>query len=636
MLLLGAVGIAGALVAVALVLTLGAANRARDAALDRQSRSYEVMILTRSLGGNLAAAEAALGRFVISGDKALGRRFQAEWRRAQGEIDRLRRAVRNSPAQVTRIAALERAYAARGAELGRIALHSNYEQNNQALSAYYDARESAALARIARILARIDAAERGELARRSGEAAATIDASNRAAALLGGFGLLLVAAALALGWAMVGALTARRLADDAAAHERERAAALEAAVVAATERLEAEAAERAAAEATLRQVQKMEAVGQLTGGIAHDFNNMLAVVLGGLDLARRQLAQGGDPLRHIEMASEGAERAAALTRQLLAFARAEPLLPEAIDPAVLIAGMSDLIDRTLGDSIVVVVESDSAGCCIWGDRHQLENAILNLAVNARDAMEGRGTITLATGIATLAEGELGTAAAGDYATIAVRDTGCGMTPEVIERAFEPFFTTKPVGKGTGLGLSQIFGLVRQLSGEIAIRSTPGEGTTVTLYLPRHAGQAVDAAAPVPCPAPAAVAEAGYDVLLVEDDPRVLAATMAALRELGHRPVACGDPLEAERLLREMTATPDIVVTDVLMPGRTGPELIEALAPMLPDAAVLYITGYAGDVGDRALAGAHVLRKPFTLVALAEAVEAAVEQTRAPLPARRRA
>jgi signal transduction histidine kinase/CheY-like chemotaxis protein len=430
---------------------------------------------------------------------------------------------------------------------------------------------------------------------------------------------------MVLGWMAVQALSQRASARAEAEVERARVGDLEAAVAAATAELQEK-------EARLRQVQKMEAVGQLTGGIAHDFNNMLAVVLGGLELAKRHLKGSPEQLRrHLDNAAEGADRAAALTKRLLAFSRAEPLLPEAIEARALIAGMSSLLDRTLGEAITITTSDDGSGWSVWADRHQLENAILNLAVNARDAMDGRGSLTIATGAATLEAGAIGNCAAGDYATIAVTDTGCGMSDEVRERVFEPFFTTKPVGKGTGLGLSQIFGFVRQTEGEIAIESAPGRGTTVTLYLPRRLSDAK----PAPAPAPSTAAESStplnsLDVLVIEDDPRVLAATIGALEELGHSPVGCGDPLQAEELIRAHP-TLDLLISDVLMPGITGPELIATLGPLYPHLAVLFVTGYAGEAASDTLSNHVVLRKPFTIAALERALgEAmAVERPTAP-------
>jgi CheY-like chemotaxis protein len=358
---------------------------------------------------------------------------------------------------------------------------------------------------------------------------------------------------------------------------------------------------------------------------------MLAVVLGGLELAKRNLSDAVRAGRYIDSATEGAHRAAALTRQLLAFSREEALKPEPLDPGKVIAGMSDLLDRTLGDAISVSVLDGAEDWRIHADRHQLENALLNLAVNARDAMAGRGALTIAAGTIALAQNAIGGCNAGEHVTIAVTDTGCGMTPDVIERAFEPFFTTKPVGKGTGLGLSQIFAFVRQSDGEIAIRSIPDEGTTVTLYLPRFGAQREREDVPAPTPADEQQPQyAGLRILVVEDDPRVLVATLGALEELGHHATGCDDPLAAPALL-DADLLLDLVVSDVLMPGRTGPEMIAALDPRHAHLAVLFVTGFAGDAAAIDFGGRHVLRKPFTLAGLERAIAEAMAHGRPQRP-----
>jgi nitrogen-specific signal transduction histidine kinase/ActR/RegA family two-component response regulator len=399
----------------------------------------------------------------------------------------------------------------------------------------------------------------------------------------------------------------------------------------ANQALKAEATEREAAEAQLRQVQKMEAVGQLTGGIAHDFNNMLAVVVGGIDLAQRRLnGPRREVLMHLNNAMEGATRAAALTRRLLSFARSEPLMPERVDSRELIGGMSDLLDRTLGERIRVEVDLERDAWPIYVDPHQLENAIVNLAVNARDAMDGQGMMRVATGNVKLAANEVGDVRSGDYVRISVTDTGCGMTREVRERAFEPFFTTKPVGKGTGLGLSQIFGFAHQSGGEVGIESEVGRGTTVSIYLPR-----TEAAAPIrihPTAVQRVDSEArvpGARILLVEDDPRVRAATVGALEDLDYEPVACASGAEAIDLFKAREF--DLVISDVIMPEMTGPELIRHLkATHERDFAVLFVTGYVGEGESDDLRSHELLRKPFTVGALAGAVSAALARaTREP-------
>jgi signal transduction histidine kinase/ActR/RegA family two-component response regulator len=624
------VALIGAAALIALILMLGNASRERDRALVLQSHSFEVIILSRSVAGSMARAEATLGRYVISGDQDIGRIYLDEWRRAGSQLQRLQSVSADDPEQRRLIAALRTVYAERGAQLSATALRTNYGQNPQALSSYYEAGKSPIIGRINALLESIITNERALLKQRTSEAQITTEWTNTVTQVLAMFGVVIALGAVALGWSNLQAFTQRQRARRDAEVAAERAEELEEAVADATVelrdanlRLQQEARERAHAEAQLRQIQKMEAVGQLTGGIAHDFNNMLAVVVGGLELARRRLHDdSGNAERHIEAAMEGANRAAALTRRLLAFARAEPLLPEAVKPGDLIGGMRDLLDRTLGERITVTTRDTGGDWRVWIDRHQLENALLNLAVNARDAMDGGGRLTIETGQATLSAQEVNEAAGGDYSTIAVTDTGCGMAPEVLEHVFEPFFTTKPVGKGTGLGLSQIFGFVRQSGGEIEIKSTVGVGTTVTVYLPRHAaGTAAETVrgdpALVDLPSPI---HGGLSVLVVEDDSRVLAATMDALDELGHRATACGDPLTAPALIETEGNAFDLIVSDVVMPGINGPEMIARLHPLHPHLAVLFVTGYTREIDDAALFGGHaVLRKPFTIAALERAI-----------------
>jgi signal transduction histidine kinase/ActR/RegA family two-component response regulator len=444
--------------------------------------------------------------------------------------------------------------------------------------------------------------------------------------------MLIGVGAVILGFLAYRALTERLAALREADSEADRARRLDAAVrertrelTDANERLKAEAGERAAAEAQLRQVQKMEAVGQLTGGIAHDFNNMLAVVVGGLDLARRKLSGPRREVEfHLDNALEGATRAAALTRRLLAFARAEPLLPVAIAPAALVENMLELVDRSIGERIVVRTRFPEQPWHVKVDTNQLENAILNLAVNARDAMAGEGELIVAIDNKRLRAGEVGPLPAGDYVRIAVADTGGGIPPEHLERVFEPFFTTKPVGKGTGLGLSQIFGFARQSGGDVTIDSEIGQGTVVSLYLPRSmdAGEAPGEAAPPPAGGAPAGAP-GAAILVVEDDPRVSRSTVSALEELGYRPIACSSGRDALDLLAHERSI-ELILTDVMMPEMTGTELVRRAVALYPWIAILFVTGYVGDAGDAdGLSGHEMLRKPFTVAALANAVAAAL-------------
>ena len=613
---LAVMALLGTGIVVALIVILSDTTAQRDRALKAQSHSYDVMILARTLSGTIAHAEAALGRYVMSRDQLVGREYYDEWSSAQNQIDRLDALTNDNPMQQHLIDQLRATYEARGKELAVTALSTAYKKDSQAYSRFYAAGKSATLRDIDRQLDAIIDSEHGLLDQRVATAAASIQRSNTVAMILAVFGMLILVAAVVLGWLTIGVMRERAVARADADVERERSAALEDAVNEATQALRAQ-------EAKLRQVQKMEAVGQLTGGIAHDFNNMLAVVLGGLELARRTLKSDPQGVgRHLDNATEGAHRAAALTRRLLAFSREEALNPEPLTPIAAIEGMSDLLDRTLGDAITVETSDDGSAWHIWADRHELENTILNLAVNARDAMDGRGRLTIRASASTLAANEIGHCLAGDHVAIAVSDSGCGMAPEVLERVFEPFFTTKPVGKGTGLGLSQIFAFVRQSGGEIAITSVEGKGTTVTLYLPRHVGVG-DVAAKTDTAMPSAVPSIrGLGVLVVEDDPRVLNATIGALEELKHRAVPCPDPLDAPRILDDLGPF-DLVITDVLMPGQTGPEMITGLLGRRPDLAVLFVTGYAGEGSAADFGGRPVLRKPFTIAGLERAIADAI-------------
>lgn len=624
--LLGVLALAGAGILVALVSLQTNTDGERDRALALQAHTYEVIIRAELLSSTIAEAEASLGRYVVSADRGIGQEYSEAWRDASEHLNRLDLLTRDNPAQQRRIATLRGEFDRRGKELRDTALYSVFKRNRDALGYYYRVSDTRARAALNGTLDEIIAQERSLLARRKAEADSLADSSRTTTRVLAVFGLLTVLGATLLGLFTVQAIRDRALADTEAEVERTRSVGLQEAVAAATAQLRAEAQERERAEAQLRQAQKMEAVGQLTGGIAHDFNNMLAVVVGGLELAMRRLKDdNADAKRHIEHAMEGAERAAALTRRLLTFARSDALEPSAIDPHAVIEGMSELFDRTLGDGVRIETRDDGRGWRAWIDRQQLENALLNLAVNARDAMGARGTLSFVTSAATLAGGEIGACAAGDYVTVAVTDTGCGMTPDVLDRVFEPFFTTKPVGQGTGLGLSQIFGFVRQSGGEVAIRTAPGSGTTVTLYLPRYLGAAVaEGAAPAPRDEPGDGRPLA--ILVVEDDPRVLNSTSSALGELGHRVTECDDPLDAPRVIAAMEAL-DVIVSDVIMPGQTGTEMIEALSPRLDGIGVLFVTGYAGDAEAQAFGGHAVLHKPFTIAALASAVSDAAARAR---------
>jgi signal transduction histidine kinase/ActR/RegA family two-component response regulator len=633
----GALASAGAVLAtlllVALMLMVSQSNTARDEALASERHSYDVMLLTRTVDGTIARAEAALGRYVLDEEAQTGSLYYAEWRLAERQIGELQRMVRGVAEQTKRVGELRRLYQARGRELAGGAAAARAGRGSGGIALFYQAGKTETGPALRAQLAQIASFERDDLRARM---ATTRVSGTRADELTKWFGWLAVLigiGAVVLGYLAYRAVSERLEAVREANSEATRAQMLEEAVrertselSEANERLKAEATERAAAEAQLRQVQKMEAVGQLTGGIAHDFNNMLAVVVGGLDLAKRRLRGPKREVEfHLDNAMEGATRAAALTRRLLAFARAEPLLPVALAPADLIEGMLDLIDRSIGERITVRTRFPGESWPVRVDPNQLENAILNMAVNARDAMDGEGQLEIAIDNVALAAGEVGELQAGEYVRLSLSDTGSGIAPDDLDRVFEPFFTTKPVGKGTGLGLSQIFGFARQSGGEVRLESTLGLGTTISLYLPRSAAGATAqesrslAGAPDP-PAP----PAGTGILVVEDDPRVSRATVGSLEELGYRPIACASGVEALEVLAREHAAIELVVTDVMMPEMTGPELVRELGRLYPWLAVLFVTGYVGEAGEaQDLSGYDMLRKPFTVSALAGAVAAAL-------------
>ena len=631
----GAGALLAAVLLVALIVMVTLSNRARDDALDYERHTYDVMLLTRTVDATIARAEAALGRFVIDEQQSTGTLYYTEWRRAGRQIGELQRQVSGEPEQSARVRELRRLYRLRAGELALAASAAARRTGAAGVGYYYQAGQSQTLPAIRARLDEIAGAERTTLQQRMAETRTFTAQADRLTGWLGWLAVLIGVGAVLLGLFAWRAISERVLARREAESEAVRAASLEQAVAERTrelreanDRLREEAAERAAAEAQLRQVQKMEAVGQLTGGIAHDFNNMLAVVVGGLDLARRKLhGPRRDVEFHLDNALEGASRAAALTRRLLTFARAEPLLPEGIAPALLVEGMLDLVDRTIGERIQVHTSFSEEPWHVWADSHQLENAIVNLCVNARDAMEGSGELHIAVENVAVAEGEAGELPAGDYVRIAVRDCGSGIAPEHLERVFEPFFTTKPVGKGTGLGLSQIFGFARQSGGDVTIESELGRGTVVSIFLPRSqqaAQQAAEREAPAaPSGADAETAHAGAVILVVEDDPRVSRSTVGALEELGYLAIACSSGREAlDTLARNDTI--DLVVTDVMMPEMTGPELIRDMARLYPHIGVLFVTGFVGEAGDAEdLSGYAILRKPFTVAALAQAVAGAL-------------
>jgi len=389
-------------------------------------------------------------------------------------------------------------------------------------------------------------------------------------------------------------------------------------------RLTDEMKRRQDSEAQVMQMQKIEAIGHLTGGLAHDFNNMLSIVLSSLRLLQRRLDRGErDVQKFIDGAIQGAERAAQLTSRLLAFSRQQPLAPEPIDGNKLISGMGEILRRTIPESIHIETVLAGGLWRTFADAQGLESTVINLSVNARDAMPDGGRLTIETANAYLDDAYAARHAdvkPGQYVMIAVTDTGTGIPLEVIARVFDPFFTTKPAGQGTGLGLSQVHGFIKQSGGHIAIYSEPQQGTSVKLYLPRYFGDAATAGVRQPRPS-TPITHSGETILVVEDEAEVRRFTIEMLRELGYATIEVEN---AERALAELDARPEIALlfTDVVMPGMNGRLLANAALKRRPNLPVLFATGYTRNaiVHHGILdPDVSVLIKPYTLDMLAAKV-----------------
>jgi signal transduction histidine kinase len=416
-------------------------------------------------------------------------------------------------------------------------------------------------------------------------------------------------------------LTRRSFLETATANDR---------LATANEQLVQQINQREVAEGRLRQAQKMEAIGQLSGGVAHDFNNMLGVISGSLELMRKRFAKGDFGVeRHMDAAMEAAKRCAALTHRLLAFARQQPLEPKPLDANRMIARMSELLRTTLGEQIGVETVSAGGLWAVKADQHQLENAILNLAINSRDAMAEGGSLTIETANTHLDEAYARTnpeVEAGQFVMIAISDTGAGMPPETIARAFDPFFTTKAAGTGTGLGLSQVFGFVKQSRGHIKIYSEVEAGTTVKIYLPRFVGDAKEIEL-----APSIPTQNGSEqevILVVEDDTLMRRMSTEGLRELGYTALDCDGAAQALSVLDSRTDV-RLLFTDIVMPEINGKKLADEALRRRPDLKVIYTTGYTGNAvvhGGILDPGVELLSKPFTLDQLAAKVRSVLDKT----------
>ncbi len=591
-----AVTVVAGIAAIVLSLALASANRWVAHTIRTQVAIVEV-------GERLAAYESAYRGYMVRANSIMLPEVAEVYAGLGQRMEALRRETRDNPVQVRNFEALKQLIDAR---VGEAQLYTA-RRPSQTLD---DIKAQASTSRGRVLMKQIRA-----------RTAAMFDEEERLLAerqrwtemLIGGLALgLAVAVTLVVAVAVMTTRDAReRYNALGEAHDRTRA----------------EMAARAAAEDELRQVQKMETIGQLTGGIAHDFNNMLAIIIGSLDMARRSRGTQEDRVdRGIAAALNGAERAAALVARLLAFSRRQPLSPEPIDVNRLVTGMSDLLRRTLGERVAVetVLAPDIWPCFV--DPGQLENAILNLAVNGRDAMtaDGGRLVIESANLTVTPQEATPELAAGDYVLIAVIDNGTGMPLAVIRRAFDPFFTTKEVGKGTGLGLSQVFGFVSQSGGHVTIASELGTGTAVRIHLPRHAGKV--ATAPAEAMPAAALGRADEIVLVTEDEHSVRQLSVDALRELGYTVLAAANGEEALQILEGEPAI-SLIFSDVVMPGMTGPELGEAARKLRPGIRVLYTSGYTPDAKDDRWPSegeGAILPKPFTLSQLAAKVRSAID------------
>jgi signal transduction histidine kinase/CheY-like chemotaxis protein len=399
-----------------------------------------------------------------------------------------------------------------------------------------------------------------------------------------------------------------------------------------TQEFYAEAERRDLAEQALRQAQKMEAVGQLTGGVAHDFNNLLTIIIGNLGIAKRGVVEARAE-RALNNALTGAQRAAQLTQRLLAFSRRQPLNPRAVDANRLITGMSDLLTRSLGETVALETISGAGVWNIEVDASEMEATLLNLALNARDAMPQGGKLTIETSNAYLDEEycrQHDGIVPGQYVLISITDNGMGMSPETVEKAFEPFFTTKETGKGTGLGLSQVYGFMKQSGGHVKIYSERGEGTTIKLYLPRHDGD--DASIPQDIEGSSDRGQ-GETILIVEDDDGVRQYASEILRDLNYQILEARDSATALKLL-DADKPFDLLLTDVVLPGKNGRELATEIEQRRPGTRVIFMTGYSRNAivhHGRLDRGTELITKPLIEGVLARKIRQVLDAPASPVP-----
>ena len=600
-----------------LVLTVAAALWQTNQSVQLNSdvrQSLEQRASLRLLMRGMQDAETGQRGFLLTGDESYLEPYLAGREDAERELSNIDRFAASDAARVAEAHRLRELVAAK---LDELQVTIDLRRNGRGNVALERVRAGRGKALMDEFRAMIAAAE----AREQGAVIDAMGAVDRGSARLRF--VVIIAGILLLGIATLMIFTVRNAMSELRASRDEARTA--------HERVLQEMGAREQAEAKVRQMQKMEAIGQLTGGVAHDFNNMLAVIMSALQLAQRRLARGEtDIARFTDAAMDGARRAATLTSRLLAFARRQPLQPQVIEVNRAIGGMSDLLKRTLGENISLEVVLSAGAWRAFADQSELENAILNVCVNARDAMPEGGKLTIETSNAFLDEAYAATnseVTPGQHVMIAITDTGGGMPPEVQARVFEPFFTTKEVGKGTGLGLAHVHGFLKQSGGHVAIYSEIGVGTTVKLYLPRTQMEEREGDAPLPASKELPLGDSGTIVLVVEDEERVRNLSVASLRELGYTVVHASSGEEALQKLANKPAV-TLMFTDIVMPGMSGRKLADEAKARYPELKVLYTTGYTQNaiVHNGVLdADARLLLKPYSIDDLARKVRAVLDE-----------
>jgi signal transduction histidine kinase/ActR/RegA family two-component response regulator len=583
------------------------------------THTMDVRQVAGELLADVEAAQAGYRSYLLTEDKRFLHPYETALPKLSSEITRLRDLTSDNTAQQRRLAELEAAINSISEGIRQNLTLADQGQGSRAIASVKSATGEAAMDEIK---ARISAFSEAELTLLH-ERQAT--ASNLRFSIV----VLLVAAlAVALGVALFLARSVQHFVNDLRRYTTE---------------LERETERRRISEATLVQAQKTEAIGQLAGGLAHDLNNMLTVIIGGLDTAQRRLKQGlsggenGDVaapvMKPLDMALQGARNAAQLTHRLLAFGRRQALQPTALDVNRLVAGMSELLRRTVGETINVETVLAGGLWAALSDANQLENALLNLVVNARDAMPEGGHVTIETANAYLDDAyaaRFGDVVAGQYVLLSVSDTGKGIPPELLPKVFEPFFTTKPEGQGSGLGLAMVHGFVKQSGGHVRVYSEVDEGTTVKIYLPRLRQTEVRAAPIDVSPDTTARAQGSECILLVEDNSSVREFTRSALEELGYSVIESGDGTSALRVVMSATHL-DLLFTDVVLQGGTnGRELARKALERRPNLPVLFTTGYSRNAiahQGRLDEDVHLLVKPYTQQDLARKIRVLLDAYR---------